>query len=212
MDRLLDVETRDAHAGGDGGAPACNCPEAPRSEYSFRGGAVTRGGSDTQEPHADFSSVQIRAAEPVRHEDGTLIVSISVQVAYYLRDGSFAGVICALHARPDGTVLSRVAFAGTPAQQTYDVRCGSVYYRSADGRVSAVPAMATADQQVYLTGARVTDFATNRFTVALPPIALRFRRSEDGGTIETEGTLGALTVHASVPDAQWFTPPRMYRP
>lgn len=59
---VLDAETRDAHAGGDGGVPACNCVEPP--SFSFSGGALTRDGQPPQEPAASGMPVESAVAGP----------------------------------------------------------------------------------------------------------------------------------------------------
>lgn len=208
---VLDVETRDAHAGGDGGTPTCNCPETSRPEYSFSGGAITQEGAAAQEPVIDFSTV-VATGTTMRLDDGALGVRIAAVINYHFQDGAEAYATCTVVVRSDRSVVPRMVFVAN-MQRTYDTECSNVYYRSVDGiTLGRPPQNVVGGSEIYYTGTRVMELTADHFVVVFPAIPLRFRRSEDGGEVASMGSLAPITVRASVPGATWLTPPRMYRP
>lgn len=192
---VLDAETRDANAGGDGGVPACNCVAPP--EYSFSGGAVTREGMPAQEPQADFSTATV-AGRAVRGESGTVNTAFAVTLNYSLRDGATVTLTCSADVRPDRSIVMT---------NEWDLQCTELRYTSRDG-LSGAP-VSTAPIGMFFAGTRVTELAEDRVTMVLPSIPLRFTRS---GTPAGMGALAPITVNARVPGARWFTPSRAYRP
>lgn len=208
---VLDVETRDAHAGGDGGTPTCNCPEPARASFSFSGGAVTREGGTAQEPTVDFST-SIANAIPTRDRtDGSLAVQIITSISYYLRDGARVDVNCSVFARPDRSIITRTVTENGMTRD-YDTECSGVSYALND--VSGRPSQQTGSPSSMglFVGARVTELTQSRLVIVLPSIPLRFVQSVDGGQTVTSGSIASITVRADVPNATWLTPPRYYRP
>lgn len=207
---LLDAETRDAHAGGDGGTPTCNCPEPARAEFSFSGGAVSREGATTQEPATDFSTVTV-GANPYRVEaDGTLGIQATLFANYYLRDNANVTVTCTVLARADRTVIQQ-SVVENGMTRMYDAQC-SVIYRSSGGTIIGRPSINPPTSQGYFAGSQVSELTANHFVITLPALAIRFQQSGDGGQTTTGGSIAPITVRADVPGAAWLTPPRMYRP
>lgn len=205
---VLDAETRDAHAGGDGGVPACNCVEPP--SFTFSGGALARDGQPPQEPAADFSTV-VASASLVRSADGTPVVNLNATVIYHLADGGRVTLSCTVIARPDGSVVMRPpARTGGAA---FDTECTAVGYQGAPGsdvRGSA----ADGAPQVTATGARLASLTGDAFALQLPALPMRFQRPGEGGSqvVVGAGSVAPITVRARVPGAAWLTPPRAYRP
>lgn len=75
------------------------------------------------------------------------------------------------------------------------------------GRVElGADAGAALDMSVALDGVAFEELAADRVTIRLP--ATRITR--DRTTVAA--TIGAITVRAVVPGAQWLTPPRAYQP
>lgn len=212
---VVDAETPDAHAGGDGGipptdggappadggAPACNCPAPPRPEYSFSGGAVDRGGASLA-PVADFSTATVGVV-PTRADDGTTFVTITANAGYRLSDGASAYVQCDVHARVDGTVIVRATDDGG----TYDSQCFAFY------RSGSVVGSVTASAPMLAAGARVVGLSQERAEVTLPSVRVRLTQSSGGMQMPAgEAVIAPVTVRAFVPGAAWLTPPRAYRP
>lgn len=196
---VLDAETPDAHAGGDGGTqPACNCVEPPSA--SFSGGAVTRDGVTTM-PAVDFSTASV-GVTPARADDGSIIVSVAPLVGYLLTDGARVSLQCTVNARLDGSVIERSqGDAGT-----YDSSCFLVY---SGGGVSG---SFTPSSPALLSGARITVLTQNSVEISTPPVRLPVYRSGSTSMPAGDVTIGPVTVRANSPLAAWLTPPRAYRP
>lgn len=201
---VLDAETPDAHAGGDGGA--CNCVEAPA--YSFSGGAVTLDASSPQTPQADFSRAY-GAPSLSRDETGSPLLTARVTTSYYLSDGGYVAVNCTVYARPDGSPAIQPAVLGSPA---YDAYC-QANYRGPTGSGVTGNTTEGSSVAVHLTGSRVTEITQSSITIVLPSIPISLRRAVDGGQASAgNGVIAPLTFRGSAPGSQWLTPSRSYRP
>lgn len=205
---VLDAETPDAHAGGDGGTPACNCV-SPRAEYSFSGGAFMRDGTAAQEPQADFSSAAVSGAVG-RTFEGTPTVAVTATAGYYLRDNSNVSVACTFTVRQDRTIVPQRGGSGAP----FDAHCRVVYQgeRTPTGG-AVVGSIAGGGTFAEISGVRVTELTDDRMTVTLPAFSLALLRSRNGMQVpDGNGSVSPITLRTFVPGAMWLTTPRTYRP
>ena len=204
---VLDVETRDAHAGGDGGTSMCNCPEPARVDQNFSGGAVTFEGT-THTAVEDFSAVSVAASLDRGATAADRVVTISFNLIYYLSNNAKITLSCSAQVRPDRSVVQ---------VRGHDAQCtgGNVYIsaeREASGGV-ALSAMIPRSDTMYpdpdVDGVRVTELTDERVTITVPQIALNFRRA---GATNLAGTIAPITIRSYVPGRRAITPWRMYRP
>ncbi len=194
VDAVTDAEIRDAHAGGDGGAPdagGCSCvPEQP--EYTFAASVVRDG--MTLRPLEDYSrAVMSWSIEggPGREPQANL----RIEVSFNLPDGSSVQV--------SGCGLT-TNLASVPV--TRGLRCATARYRSADQAISGEPTYLMGE---FVVDARATILTGDRAEVSVSPITFNLTRSgAPVGTLE----LRDLVVRARVPGATNLTPPRAYRP
>lgn len=205
---IVDAETPDAHAGGDGGVPpadggAPSCPCVPaRPEYSFSGGGVGRGGA-VSAPEVDFSSTSAEAVLS-RADDGSLLVTVQTGTLYRTADGASVTAYCEVYARPDGSLLSRADGDGG----MYDTQCSIVSYRNGDISGSSSPS-----RPLRLSGGRVVTLTQDRAEVVLPSITIPVLRAVGGmQTPAGDVVIAPLAVRGYVPGGTWLTPPRAYRP
>lgn len=193
-DAVADAEVRDAHAGGDGGAPdagGCSCvPERP--EYTFTASVVRDG--MTLRPAEDYSRALLAwsiSGGPGREST----VDIGLNLSFSLTDGSRIQV---------SSCNLTTDLAGTPVARGF--RCQTALYRSADQTVDGEPSRSMGD---ILVDARATTLTDDRAEVSVSPITFNLTRSgAPVGTLE----LRDLVVRARVPGATNLTPPRAYRP
>lgn len=84
VDAVVDAETRDAHAGGDGGVPTCTCtPPAPSTTFAF---TFDRGrGEET--PDGPYSRATV-TVETTRGMDGVPVRVVPAGVLFYRGDQS----------------------------------------------------------------------------------------------------------------------------
>ena len=194
-DAVVDAEVRDAHAGGDGGAPSdggtCSCAPA-RPEYTFTASVVRDG--MTLRPAADFSRAIITWARGDVF-GGPAEVSASLDVSFYLPDGASIRLLqCDVT-----TDLAGVASRG--------LRCSSASYRSADGAVVGEPT--STGGRYIINGVRAPVLTDERIEVAVPLATFNLLRgTAPAGTLE----LRDLVVRGYAPGATNLTPPRAYRP
>lgn len=204
---VLDVETRDAHAGGDGGTSMCNCPEAPRVDQNFSGGAVTFEGQ-TYAATENFSTVAVQASLDRGATEADRTVSISFNLNYYLTNNAKVTLSCTALVRPDRTPVQT---------RGHDAQCtaGNVYTSAErdSGGGTVLSAQIQRTDTMYpdpdLDGLRVTELTDERITLSVPSITLSFRRA---GSTNLAGTLAPLTIRSFVPGRRAVTPWRMYRP
>jgi hypothetical protein len=117
---VLDAETRDAIAGGDGGVATdggavggCRC--IPTIESSF--GLTVNRGRGAEAPVARFSSatVSVSLAPGRGGVDGPPAVRVNALVGGYLRDGTSFSVACIVLANLDGSVIQNPTANGCVA-------------------------------------------------------------------------------------------------
>lgn len=194
--KAVDAETRDAHAGGDAGVSACNCVDPPT--FTFSGGAVTRQGV-TNPPLDDFSTATA-SVQVSRAEAGGLRASASFRVAFYLSDGGSVNAACSVEVGADGALITR-----TDNGTSYDVYCTAVSYGNVRENVGG------SSRDLRLTGARVTEFRGDRFTVTTPALSVDLLRAGNPQMPAGTAAVAPITVRAVVPGSQWLSIPRAYQ-
>lgn len=153
-------------------------------------------------PVADFSTATVGVV-PTRADDGTAFVTITANASYRLTDGASVTVQCDVHARTDGTIITRTGGDGG----TYDSQCYA-FYRNGTVGGSILPSA-----PLFAAGARVVGLTQERAEVTLPSVRVRLTQSSGGMQMPAgEATIAPVTVRAFVPGASWLTPPRAYRP
>lgn len=207
---VIDAETPDAHAGGDGGVPpadggvtpdggvpTCNCVP-PQPTYRFSGGAVSFAGGASGAA-ADFSTVDFTAT-PIRTSGGGLAVSFSVTVSYYANNGTAINVLCYVTANPDGTIRPQTGGSTALCRATYENETDGLRGASTEGSAP-----------VGMMGAMIRSLTASTVSIQLPLFNIPLRRIV-GGAPSDPAMVFPITVEASVPGAQWLTPPRALRP
>jgi hypothetical protein len=211
---VLDAETRDAIAGGDGGVadagpgdggtPACSCM-TPQPEYTFSGGAVSFDGQ-TYQPTADFSRATANAGSS--RQDNQHVINVGFTLRYYLTNNATVELSCSTTLRPDRTI---VPIEGPMRGEFHDGSCSSsTVYRSAErntmGNGLLLEGSLTPDR---IDGIRVTELTDERVTVQTPALVLRLTR--DGGAV-VAGSIAPITVRGYTPGQRATVPSRAYRP
>jgi hypothetical protein len=164
--------------------------------WSGSGGAVSRnGGAST--PEADFSTAVV-AGVPQRVSGGRLAVFFSVTTTFYVNNGSKVDLLCYVTANADGTIRPQGGGGSATCRATYENEAEGVRGSSTDG---AAP--------VEVMGARILSLTASTVSIQLPPLAIPLRRIMGNVPADT-AMLFPITVNASVPGAQWTTPPRVF--
>lgn len=201
---ILGAEVPDARAGGDGGAPACNCPQAA-PEYTLRiAGLALDGRPETpmvDYSYADLFSTPALAFNVDDPSQSAPQVVIRQSATVSLANGSPVSVTCAdIRFRPDRSLI------GTPDCTLSVTRARGDAGPGTDFRFTGSTRAAGNAATIELV--RLTDTDVE-LRLAAVRVALRGSGLGSPGPTLTADSI-TITAHSAV--GGYMTPPRALRP
>lgn len=198
MGKAADAETRDAHAGGDGGvaadagAPPCACePRTP----AFTFAATVDRGRGPEQPRAEYSTLTATANPAFTPPGGMRAAVINGVAWFYLPDGSRFTLACNGTVRADRSIQVPFRCRANAEIESSIPGQGPVAF-SNDNRGVGPEVTATVER---LTD---TDFVVRFASIVVPRAGV-----EDGGTL----TIAGLVFRGEGMRGN-LTPPNAYRP
>lgn len=180
--KAVDAETRDAHAGGDGGAGGeCACIRRAESTFSF---SVDRG-RGAEIPVARFSTAAlgVTARPGPSGLDGPAAYDINGSATAYLRDGTRVFVNCSVAVTRDRQRVVLSDAGPAPAACSIGL-AGSASFNAQESTNAGVEVVTLENDRVELRVAQIT--STNRDAAVVRMANLVIRTSVAGGQLLAE--------------------------